>query len=93
MEHRPRGTRKVNMMLDPKKCQALKDRMESLRRKADQKAGALEQVRGQLLSNFGCRNLDEAKILLAKLKKRTEKAEREFDDTLARFEDKWKDKL
>lgn len=72
---------------------ALKNKVESLRRKADEAKGARDQLQKQLQNDYGCGTLDEAKKLLIQLNKEKEKLEKEYEEGMAEFKKKWGDKL
>ncbi len=79
--------------MDAKEFVRLKDRVESLQRKADRAGGALEQWRQQLRKEFSCRSVDEAKELLVKLEREEQELEKGYQKAVKIFECKWRDKL
>ena len=63
-------------------------------KKEDAKAeGALEVIDARLQQEFDCDSIDEAEQLLTELKEDEQEAQTIFENTLAAFEKKWKDKL
>jgi len=60
--------------------------VKAQQRKADKAAGVLEQLKKELLAEFGCRSLAEAKAMLDKLERQEKKAEAAFSVALAEFE-------
>lgn len=71
----------------------LKKKVDELRREADEAAGARNQIMKELKKTYGVETIDEAKRLLRKLEKKEKRLQREFDEALSEFEEKWKDKL
>ncbi len=71
----------------------LKEKVNALQEKKQKAAGALEQTIKQLKEEFGCRTIEEAKKILAKLKKEEDEIEEELDDEIPAFEKKWEDVL
>ena len=72
----------------------------SLKRKAEEAAaaknkaaGQLDMLMKQLADKYGCKTLDEAEKLLAKMQREAKKAEAEYDTAAAAFERKWDDHL
>ena len=79
--------------VDAKEFIRLKDRVESLQRKADRAEGALEQWRRQLHKEFDCHNVDEAKKLLVEMERQQQQLDEEYQKAVKIFERKWGDKL
>jgi hypothetical protein len=71
----------------------LKTRIETLKREHDREAGAYQNTMDTLKEEFGCSSLEDAKRVLSKLKKKTSRAERDFDRSLSKFIRKHKDAL
>ena len=72
-----------------KRFTALKQKAEDAQREADKAQGALDQLKERLKKEFQCNSLKDAETLLRKLEKEEKEAEREFDKSLAEFEDKF----
>ncbi len=74
--------------MDLEKYQALKARVDELQSEKLRAQGALQQIKKQLVKEFGC-NLAEAESLLADLEKEHKQMEKEFETELKRFEKQW----
>lgn len=70
--------------------QQLRRKVERLRHLAAKAAGARDQLMGELLEQFGCRTLAEAKLLLRKLSKDELREGRRYLKAKKAFERKWK---
>ena len=77
------------MSIDVEEYKRLKAKADALKADADKAEGALENQLKQLRDEFDCDDLDEAKELLASLKKRERIAETKYDKALAKFRGKW----
>lgn len=75
------------------KFRRLKQAVESKRRDHDRAIGAVESLLKTLKREHGCSSLKEAEALYEKLQKQEAKAELEFEDKFAAFENKWKRRL
>lgn len=69
---------------------ALEEEVEEMRKKAERAKGALDQLMAQLQQDFNCSTVKEAKVLLAKLQKKREETEREFEAAMKDYEKRWK---
>jgi hypothetical protein len=72
----------------------------NLKRKAEEAAaaknkatGQLDMLMKQLTDKYGCKTLDEAEKMLAKMQRETEKAEAEYNKAAKVFEEKWNEHL
>jgi hypothetical protein len=81
------------MPIDLRKFERLKRETEDARRQKDQAAGALSQAMKQLKDELGCETLDEAKDLERKLSKQLSRAEKDYNQELETFEEKWEEVL
>lgn len=72
---------------------ALKNKVESLRRKADEMKGAQDQLQKQLKKDYGCETVEDARKLLRKMKKEQEKLEKQYEEEMNRFHKKWEGKI
>lgn len=79
--------------MDLKRYQQLKAEVEHAQRDKDRAEGALQQLMGRLNDEFDCDSLEKAEKLLTKLRKDQERAERQFDAALEKFESDWGDKV
>lgn len=70
--------------------QALKRKVENLRREAHQAEGALKEIATRLKKEFGCDSIEEAKALLDKLLKKEIALARRVTKAKRAFEKKWK---
>lgn len=73
--------------------QQLESKLKRLQSDADRAMGAREQILASIKKEFKVDSLEEAKILVKKLEKETEAAEREYEKSLKKFEDEWAEKL
>lgn len=71
----------------------LKQRMEDVKQEADRAAGALSQIMSRLKKGFDCGTIEDAEKLLSAISRETDKAEQEFENSLAEFESKYEDVL
>ena len=71
----------------------LKEKVGTLTQQRDQAQGALDHLMTQLKDKFGCPNLEEAEKLALVIRKEEQKAEKVFEDSLTKFEEKWGDEL
>lgn len=67
----------------------LKKSVKEAERKANQAEGALQQVTKQLKKEFGCTSLEAAERKLKLLEKQKQKADIEFENDVAEFEEDW----
>jgi hypothetical protein len=72
----------------------------NLKRKAEEAAaaknkatGQLDMLMKQLADKYGCNTLDEAEKMLAKMQREAKKAEAEYSEAAAAFEEKWNEHL
>lgn len=72
--------------MTPERFAALKAKADELAREAERAAGAEEQILRQLKKEFRCSSLEEGEKLLAQVEKDLERAERECEVALAKFE-------
>lgn len=79
--------------MDAREYLQLKERVESLQRKADKAAGALEQIKERIRSEFGAKTLQEAKQLLEKMEEQEEQLEKKLAKATKEFESKWNDRI
>lgn len=56
---------------------------------AQQAEGAYQQVLKQIKEQYGCGTLEEARALLVKMDKKSEEAERIYNEELNKFRGKW----
>jgi len=60
-------------MLDLKKFLEIKEKSEKLRKKQDQAEGAIEQLIKDLYKKYLCKDMEEANLLLSKVREQKEK--------------------
>ena len=72
---------------------ALKRKVESIRRDKDKARGALDQVMSDIKEEFGVKTIKEAKVLLTKLELDRQMAADKYLAKKKKFEEKWKDVL
>lgn len=73
--------------------QALKRRVDGLRQRAAQAAGAAQAATARLAEEFGAATLDAAKAKLAKLERRERAMSEEYAEAKAAFEAQYRDLL
>lgn len=76
--------RQSELTLD--KYNQLKRQVEQLQREHDRAAGALEQIRLRLVTEFGCNSIKQAERLLVKLEQEAGELEKRFDKELKDFQ-------
>ena len=81
------------MAIDLEQYQKLKDKVDKLQRESDRAEGALEEVMKELASEFKCDSLSQAEKLATKLRKESDEAEKDYQEALDKFEEKWEDVL
>lgn len=69
----------------------LKQDVERAKTESDQARGALNQLMSRLQEEFECEDVEEAKQLLARLEKESEKAYKDFADAMDAYKEKWGD--
>lgn len=77
-------------MITEKEFKQLKQEVEDAKEEASRAKGALDQLMSQLETEFDCKDLKEAKELLAELTEKRDKAAREFERAMKDYEKKWK---
>lgn len=73
--------------------EAVKRKVESLRRKRDESIGALKQLKLRLKREFNCDTIAEAKELLDQLTQQEVELASRWSKQLAAFKKKWKSML
>lgn len=73
--------------------QELQTRLVRLQREMDKASGALMQALSQLQAEFGCVTLEEAETQLAKMQKKLQTLEQQYQAKLEEFENAWSTKL
>lgn len=73
--------------------EAVKRKVESLRRKRDESIGALKQLKQRLQKEFNCDSIADAKALLVRLTKEEVELAAQWSKQLAAFKKKWKHML
>lgn len=73
------------MPLDLKEYNLLKDTADRKRREADKAQGAFDNALADLKKTYEVKSMEEAKVLLAELEKKAEKAEAAFDAEFETF--------
>lgn len=76
-----------------KKYLALKKRVETLQREADEAQGAYKQVLKDLRDNHGCESIEEAERKAKRLLKEIADLEAQFEASLTKLQTDWGDKL
>ncbi len=72
--------------------QSLKDKVETLNKRADKAEGAIEQLVLQLEKELGCRE-EDAPEAIASLERKEKRLNEELKILHEEFLDKWKDQL
>lgn len=67
----------------------LTKRIDSLRSDYDKNRGELAALKKQLLNEFDCKSISDAKRLLKKLDDELARLESHFESALSDFENKW----
>ena len=70
-----------------------KKQMEEAKAEKERATGALEKLQEQLKSKFGCKSLKEAQAKLAEMKKNAAKLDKEIEEMIEAFEEKYADVL
>jgi len=73
--------------MDLQEYQRLKDRAESLRRRADQANGVVQQIESDLLVEYQCNSLEEGEVYLASLKKHGLKLSKELEEYIEKAQE------
>lgn len=81
------------MTIGMKEFNELKAQAENCQRKADKAQGALDQTMKVLKDDYGCDNIEEAKELVKKETRETNKLKSKFEMIHKEFMDKWEEKL
>lgn len=76
-----------------RKFTELKEKVEVAQQKADRAQGAEEQVMKRLKNEFGCISLSVAKKKVSTLKRQKDEAEKDFENAIVKFEEKWQNEL
>ena len=76
-------------MIDVKRFNELKTRVDKLQRDKDRAEGALAQLMERLKSEHGCGTIEEAEAKLSDLRKKTAAKERVYNQALGEFEQDW----
>ena len=63
----------------------LKKQADKAKQLSDKTAGAYEQVLKQLKTDFNCSSLEEAQVLLKKMKKQKKKLVKAFDEAVEAY--------
>ena len=69
----------------------LKKKVESAQQEADQAEGAEKEVMKQIMDEFGCSILNDAKRMLKQKRKQEADFKEKFDDAFEKFEEDWPD--
>lgn len=70
----------------------LKRDVEQARTEAERAAGALQELKRQLATDFQCQSLAQARALSFSLERKIKKAEQLITKSIDRYEKKWKQK-
>ncbi len=71
----------------------LKRAVENRKAEYDREQGAYRQVMSQLKEEFGCKTLEEARLLLKRKQTKLDRKTKDFEHDLKRFVRKYKDVL
>ena len=77
------------MTIDLERYNELKDHAEQAQRDADKARGAAEQLTAQLITDFDCQTLRQARAKLKVILKEEADAEREYDKAYIEFVEKY----
>ena len=80
-------------MISLSEYQRFQTKIESLRKRADESAGALRQIEADLKKEFKVGSLEEGQKLLQQLERDGEKAEREYAKASEEWERKWASRI
>ncbi len=80
-------------MIDLSKIQQLRDKVESLQKKADRASGGRDQIMTELKKEYEVDTLEEAQKLLTKLEKEESRESRELEKELQEFERQFGERL
>lgn len=81
------------MAISLERYKKLKESVDQAQRDHDRAEGALSSLNARLKKEFGCSSRKEAEEKLATMKQEATKAEVDFNEALAGFEEDWKDRL
>jgi len=76
-------------MVELKRFEELKRKIEKIRKERDKAEGALDQVMVDLKEEFGCKTIKEAEARMAELKQDAEDSQEKYEAALEDFEKKW----
>lgn len=80
-------------MSDLERFSVLKKQIAQMQRECDKAQGALEEIQKRLKTEFGCKTLDEAEVLLEELKAEVKTIARKFRKEIRVFERKYREFL
>ena len=80
-------------MSDFKRYLVIKSQVESINRKVERAKGALHSELSRLKKMLGCATIEDGQKELKRLELKRREAKKKFELELAKFEDKWSDKL
>ena len=81
------------MSIDVAEYKRFKSKVDLIRQEGDREKGALDATRKRIVEEFGCKTLDEAKELEAKIRKEAEELEVQYNDSMENFKKQWKEQL
>lgn len=81
------------MQIDEEEYRKLRKDAETARREHDEAVGQLNAAKEQLKTSFGCDTLEEAEVLLKKLRKEEKALGEAFEDAVAQFKEAWAERL
>ena len=80
-------------MSDFKRYLVIKSQVENINRKVERAKGALHSELSRLKKMFGCATIEDGQKELKRLELKRREAKKKFELELAKFEDKWTNKL
>lgn len=75
--------------MDARELQRLRDDVAKAEKAVDRLQGAHDLVMKQLMAEYGCETLEQARKLLKKLEREAEQAEREAEEASGRFYERY----
>ena len=77
------------MAITLEQYQQLKHKADEAQREADRLQGSLENMKSRIKSEFNCTTIEEAKILLDKMKQEERNTTEQFQRELELFKGRW----
>ena len=81
------------MSIDVAEYKRFKSKVDSIRQEGDREKGSLDATKRRIMEEFGCKTLEEAKALEARIRKEAEELEVQYDDSMEKFKKQWEEEL